>query len=92
MLIGEMNSKIVIKDSNGLRKAYVVLHRLRHLPHHNQIKSRVKAWMKVQQAIDNYNEVLINNQDYNPFCYISKEEIRSYHQRLQDGFYCDQTD
>jgi len=84
-----MKTKIEILDSNGLRKAEVLLHRIREYPYYFRQKSRVKAFMKVEHAIKFYDDLLIQNQLESPrhlFDYNTEIEEPAEYTRLNDGF------
>jgi len=92
-----MKTKIIIRDSNGLRKAEDFLNRIKHTPYYAKIPARVKAWLKVQNAMEHYSDVLIAYQEDEPrhlFNFqLDEEDLPeyqrrevSYNQRLTDGF------
>ena len=83
--------KIIIKDSNGFKKADKYLRRIKRPLFQNTVKSynihrRVKAWQKIQSAIDEYEHDLMENQPRHMFNYIIEEEPRTYNNRLNEGF------
>ena len=85
-----MKTKIKIKDSNGLKKAYDKM-RLVKRPlfkgcKASIIKCHVKAWSKMQDAIDDWEmdcDMVKSNASFN---YPISEPERGYSQRLADGF------
>jgi hypothetical protein len=81
-----MKIKIEITDSNGLRKAQILLNRIRHFPYYSKIRSRVKAWLKVQSAVDNWNDRLISTQPKSLFNYTVEDPDRTYNCRLNESF------
>ena len=84
-----MKTVIKIIDSNGLRKAEDFLNRIKHTPFYAKIPARVKAWLKVTNAMDYYDDVLITNQadeTVHLFNYNQPIEEKTYGQKLTDGF------
>jgi len=61
-----MKTKIKILNSDGLRQTEILFNKIKHLPHYNKIPARVKAWLKVRTALDDYDEVLIATQENEP--------------------------
>ena len=87
-----MKVKIEIADSNGLRQAQCLLNKIKSMPYYNRVASRTKAWLKVKNAIDHWDETLIAMQTETPKSLFNYEsEVlecgeESYNDRLNRGF------